>query len=65
MENKKLKKLRLFYSLIILLLVVSAFAVPYTLLSSINLFRGAFLFWSLFVLIVIFLTIKITGYWRE
>ena len=65
MENKKLKKLRLFYSLVILLLVISAFAVPYTLLNSINLFRGAFLFWSLFVLIVIFLTIKITGYWRE
>lgn len=65
MENKKLKKLRLFYSLVILLLVISAFAVPYTLLNSINLFRGAFLFWCLFALIVIFLTIKITGYWRE
>ncbi|TDO95041.1 hypothetical protein DFR79_10140 [Halanaerobium saccharolyticum] len=65
MENKKLKKLRLFYTLVILLLVISAFAVPYTLLNSINLFRGAFLFWSLFALTVIFLTIKITGYWRE
>ncbi|RAK04976.1 hypothetical protein C8C77_1363 [Halanaerobium saccharolyticum] len=65
MENKKLKKLRWFYLLAILLLVISAFAVPYTLLNSINHFRGAFLFWSLFALIVIFLTIKITGYWRE
>jgi len=65
MENKKLKKLRLFYSLLILLLVISAFTVPYTLLNSINLFRGAFLFWSLFALTVIFLTIKIINYWRE
>ncbi|MFP4198731.1 MAG: hypothetical protein ACOC2S_00345 [Halanaerobium sp.] len=65
MENNKLKKLRYFYLILILLLVISAFAVPYTLLSSINLFRGAFLFWSLFALLVIFLTIKITTYWRN
>lgn len=65
MENNKLKKLRLFYTVLILLLVISAFAVPYILLNSINLFKGAFLFWSLFALTVIFLTIKITTYWRE
>lgn len=65
MDNNKLKKLRLFYAALILLLVISAFAVPYLLLNSINLFRGAFLFWCLFALIVIFLTIKITTYWRE
>jgi len=65
METEKLKKLRFFYTILILLLVISAFAVPYTLLNNINLFKGAFLFWSLFALIVIFLTIKITTYWRE
>ena len=65
MENSKLKKLRLFYLVLILLLVISAFAVPYSLLNSVNLFKGSFLFWSLFALIVIFLTIKITTYWRE
>jgi hypothetical protein len=66
MDNKdKLKKLRLFYIILILLLVLSAFAVPYTILNEINLFRGAFLFWSLFALTVIFLTIKITTYWSE
>ena len=65
METEKLKKLRFFYTILILLLVISAFAVPYTLLNNINLFKGAFLFWSLFALIVIFLTIKITTYWRN
>jgi len=65
LENNKLKKLRFFYTGLILLLVISAFAVPYTLLNSVNLFRGVFLFWSLFALTVIFLTIKITSYWSE
>jgi len=58
MENDKLKKLRYFYLFLISLLVISAFTVPYTLLTSVNLFYGAFLFWSLFAVAVIFLTIK-------
>jgi hypothetical protein len=66
MDNKdKLKKMRFLYTILILLLVISAFAVPYTVLNQLNLFRGAFLFWSLFALTVIFLTIKITTYWSE
>ncbi len=65
MENKKLKKLRLFYSLLILLLVISAFVVPYTLLNSINLFKGSFLFWNFFALLIIFLTIKIVSHWED
>jgi hypothetical protein len=63
--NDKLKKLRLLYAALILLLVLSALTVPYLMLNSINLFRGAFLFWLFFALIVIFLTIKITTYWRD
>ncbi|PTX15851.1 hypothetical protein [Halanaerobium congolense] len=65
MGNDKLKKLRLLYAALILLLVLSALTVPYLMLNSINLFRGAFLFWLFFALIVIFLTIKITTYWRD
>lgn len=65
MKKRKLQKLRWLYLSLILILVISAFVVPYTLLTSINLFRGAFLFWLVFALIVIFLTIKITSYWRE
>ncbi|TDX42337.1 hypothetical protein C7954_12245 [Halanaerobium congolense] len=65
MGNDKLKKLRLLYVALILLLVLSALTVPYLMLNSINLFRGAFLFWLFFALIVIFLTIKITTYWRD
>lgn len=65
MKKRKLQKLRWLYLSLIVILVISAFVVPYTLLTSINLFRGAFLFWLVFALIVIFLTIKITSYWRE
>lgn len=65
MENKKLKKLRLFYLLLILLLVISAFVIPYTLLNSINLFKGSFLFWIFFALLIIFLTIKIVSHWED
>ncbi|SDH25190.1 hypothetical protein [Halanaerobium congolense] len=65
MGNDKLKKIRLLYVALILLLVLSALTVPYLMLNSINLFRGAFLFWLFFALIVIFLTIKITTYWRD
>lgn len=65
MKKNKLKKLRILFVSLILILIISAFVVPYTLLNSINLFRGAFLFWVIFALLVIFLTIKITSYWRE
>lgn len=65
MEEKRLKKLRFIFIALILLLVISAFIIPYQLLNTINLFQGAFLYWSLFALIIIFLTIKITSYWEE
>jgi len=65
LKNDKLKKLRWLYTLLILLLIITAFAIPYLMLNSINLFKGAFLFWILFALIVIFITIKITTYWRS
>lgn len=65
MNINKLRRLRFFYIFAILILVISAFVVPYTIISSLNIFYGAFLFWSIFSLMVIFLTIKITSYWRN
>ena len=65
MDKKKLKKLRIFWLIIIAVLVLSAFVVPYVYLNDVYSFFGAFFYWSLFALLVIFSTIKITGYWRE
>lgn len=65
MDKKELKKKRIFWLVIISLLVISAFAVPYLYLSEVYSFFGAFFYWSVFALLVIFSTIKITSYWRE
>lgn len=65
MNENKLKKLRWIYAALIIILVITAFIVPFTLLSAINLFEAAFLFWMIFSLVVILLTIKITTYWRN
>lgn len=63
MDQQKLKNLRLIFLILIILAVISAFVVPYIFLDSINSFKGAFLYWFLFAVFVIFLTIKITSYW--
>lgn len=63
MNQQKLKYLRLFFVILIILAVLSAFIIPYIFLDSINLFKGAFLYWISFSIFVIFLTIKITSYW--
>ncbi|MFW6001515.1 MAG: hypothetical protein ACOCQE_04000 [Halanaerobium sp.] len=65
MNKKELKKKRIFWLIIISLLVISAFTVPYLYLSEVYSFFGAFFYWSVFALLVIFSTIKITSYWRE
>lgn len=65
MEDNKLKNLRIFFITLIILLVISAFAVPYLFLNSNNTFLGAFFYWSSFALLVIYLTIKITSFWRN
>jgi membrane-associated HD superfamily phosphohydrolase len=65
MDKNELKKKRIFWVLVISILVVSAFAVPYLYLSDIYSFFGAFFYWSVFALLVIFSTIKIISYWRE
>jgi membrane protein YdbS with pleckstrin-like domain len=65
MDKKELKKKRIFWIVIISLLVISAFAVPYLYLSEVYSFFGAFFYWSIFALLVIFSTIKISSYWRE
>lgn len=65
MDKKQLKKLRIFWLIVISVLVLSAFIVPYVYLNDVYSFFGAFFYWSIFALLVIFSTIKITSYWRE
>lgn len=65
MDKNELKKKRFIFLLLIIALVVSAYLVPYVFLSRINTVFGAFSYWTIFSLLVIYITIKITSYWRE
>jgi len=64
-DKNKLKKLRVFWIIIIALLVISAFAVPYLYLNNVYSFFGAFFYWTIFALLMIGATIKISSYWKE
>ncbi len=61
----KLKKLRKKWILFLIILIISAYVVPYLYLNNVEKASGAFLYWIFFALIAIFSTIKITTYWRD
>lgn len=48
-----------------LALVVSAFVVPYTLLSGVDAWYGSFLFWTVFVIISIGVNARIISRWKD
>lgn len=50
---------------VMLALVVSAFAVPYTLLSGVDTWYGSFLFWTVFALVSIGGIALIVRRWRD
>lgn len=52
-------------ALLIGLLVLAAVVVPYTLLRDVERLSGAFLFWTLFALVVIGLIIPATAGWSR
>jgi len=47
------------------IMVISAFIVPYALLSNITSFYGAFLFWTVFAVAAIAGVMVITSGWRD
>ena len=65
MDNKKLSKLRVIWILCLAVLILSAFIVPYLFLSNVEKVSGAFLYWTIFALVAIISTIKITKYWSD
>jgi len=61
-----LERQRIFWALLFVVMILSAFIVPFTpLLSNLTKVYGAFLFWTLFALIVIFCLGVITARWRD
>lgn len=61
-----LERQRIIWALVFLLMVLAAFIVPFTpLLRNLTAFYGAFLFWSLFAVVVIICIGFITARWRD
>ncbi len=61
-----LQKQRLIWFVVFLVLVLSAFIVPFTgLMRELPKAYGAFLFWNLFALVVIACIAAITARWRD
>ncbi|MDY6826230.1 MAG: hypothetical protein SVV67_03500 [Bacillota bacterium] len=61
-----LERQRLIWVIVFLVMVLSAFIVPFTpLMSNLTKFYGAFLFWSIFALVVIIFLGMITARWKD
>lgn len=65
MDKNKLSKKRLKWIIWLLALIISAYFVPYVLLRNVNQIEASFLYWTLFALVAIISTIKITTYWSD
>lgn len=53
------------WGLVILILVILGYLLPYTVLSGVTLWYGSFLVWTLLALIIIVINVVITSGWRD
>ncbi|MFO8191277.1 MAG: hypothetical protein R6U08_00640 [Bacillota bacterium] len=61
-----LERQRLLWIIVFLVVVLSAFIVPFiSFMSNMTKFYGAFLFWSIFALVVIVFLGMITARWKD
>ncbi len=56
---------RWFWLIWLVILVLSAYVIPYVFIGGIVKITASFLFWTVFALVAIFSTIKIISYWRD
>lgn len=61
----KTRKSKRFWGAIIILLILSAYILPYTILSNVQKWYGSFLAWGLIGVLIIFANIMVTRDWRE
>lgn len=62
MKNKQRKK---FWGTFIIVLILIAYIVPYTILSNVQTWYGSFLFWGIIGVLIIFANVMATRDWRE
>ena len=65
MNKEELNKKRLFWIIWLIVLLLSAYFVPFVLLRDVNQIEASFLYWTIFAVLAILSTIKITTYWSD
>lgn len=65
MDKNELNKKRVLWIVWLIVLIISAYFVPYIILRNVNQIEASFLYWTLFALAAIISTIKITTYWSD
>lgn len=53
------------WAIFLIVLLLSAYIVPYTLLRDVNEWYGSFLFWSVFAIVIMISNILITRKWSD
>ena len=54
-----------FWGLVIIVTILLAYIIPYTLLSTIHAWYGSFLYWGITGIVIILANIVLTRDWRE
>ncbi|MFO7815606.1 MAG: hypothetical protein R6V14_07765 [Halanaerobiales bacterium] len=65
MEKDELKRKRFLWVFWLVILIISAYFVPFVLLRNANQVEASFLYWTVFAIAAILSTIKITSYWSD
>lgn len=53
------------WAIVILVMMILAYVVPYTVLRNVDAWYGSFLFWNLFAIVIIIVNYFITVDWSE
>jgi cyanate permease len=60
-----MEKKGIYYALFILVIMLLAYLIPYTVLSHVDAWYGSFLFWTVFALVAIVANVFISVSWRD
>lgn len=59
------KKAKRFWGGFIILLILLAYIIPFTILTNVQTWYGSFLFWGIIGVLIIFANVMVTRDWRE
>lgn len=60
-----MKNPRAIWLVLVLIIIVASYAVPYTLLSDVDEWYGSFLFWTLATAVVIGINAVVSSAWKD